>query len=240
MWPRCVCAALRVAVRARVALSLAPRCSSVGVCVGGWEQVHTFRMSERLCACTHVWTVCTRVSRGSSCCWHPCVAGGTCVHAPCVSVCACAYVDLYACENTGGWGFPGGAYRKKRLSPPSHPCRGVHAGDRVKCPHPAPASHFVCPSWGTVGGSERPSWQPKEPSWAACPPPPQGQRFSGVTLSHPLLPLSKKEEEPASIRWHRAPHAPCGLLGPEPGASALPSLWPLALCPPCASVSLWG
>lgn len=39
--------------------------------------------------------------------------------------------------------------------------------------------------------------------------------------------------------------APCSpptvwLLGPEPGASPFPTLWPLALCPPCAFVALSG
>lgn len=56
LWPRCVCAALCVALRGWVAQRLAPRGSSVGLCmcVGGVGRYTRFQMSQHLCMCTHM------------------------------------------------------------------------------------------------------------------------------------------------------------------------------------------
>lgn len=92
--PSCVCAALRVALRARVAQRLAPRCSSVGLCVmGGVGPVHTFpNVRESVRVFTRV-DVCAQLSLGEpafacipACLWVPvstcvflCVHGSVCV-----------------------------------------------------------------------------------------------------------------------------------------------------------------
>lgn len=76
--------------------------------------------------------------------------------------------------------------------------------------------------WRGVGEGRGSAGGHRSPAGLHCsgPHPLQGQRFLGMTLNHPVslscpCLLTRKEEEPGSIRWLQAPHALCGLLGPE-------------------------
>lgn len=182
---RCVCAALRVALRARVAQRVAPRCSSVGC--GGVGRHTRFRMSVRVF--TRV-DVCAQLSLGETafacipaCLWVPV---STCVQALCVSVCSRVYMDQYACEYIEGWGFlgaetllptwptarpPGGIRWGKQgteMPPPQHQC-----GTLCFCPRVGNGG-----GGGGGGGSEtQPAARGAQQGGTARPHPRQGQRF---------------------------------------------------------------
>lgn len=219
--PSCVCAALRVALRARVAQRLAPRCSSVGLCVVGGGGGAGTHVSEcpRVCACVHTCRrVCTTVSRRTCFCLHTRVPVGTCVHL-CVSV--CTWISMRVSTRRAG-DFWGHIFEEQRLTPPnlSHsPATwwGPWGKQGAEMPRPQQQRGTLCVrpglAWG--GRGERLSWRPQEPSRAALlrPPPPSGSKIlrndlesSSISLSCPCL-LTRKEEEPGSIRWLQAPHA---------------------------------
>ena len=205
MSPRCVCAALRVALRARVAQRVAPRCSSVG-CGGGR---HTrFRMSVRVF--TRV-DVCAQLSLGETafacipaCLWVPV---STCVQALCVSVCSRVYMDQYACEYIEGWGFLGAETHSSPPGPRLRPPGGIRGESREqKCPHPS-TSAGLCVSvlgWGMgagAGGRIRdPDGSQRSPAGRHCPaPPPPGSEILGndlesssVSSSYPCLLYRKR------------------------------------------------
>lgn len=155
----------------------------------------------------------------------------------------CVYMHPYACEYTWDWRISGevhigGAETHPPAPPTSQPPAVLEMGEAGRVPHPC-SSERLCVSVLGLGGSERLSGWPEEPSRATgptpAPSPPHGQRILGMTLTHPYFPTLPLPTYQKRGRTRLGPVAPSS-LPPVPAArtvaghSQRPRLWPLAQC----------
>lgn len=166
----------------------------------------------------------------------------------------CVYMHPYACEYTWDWRISGevhigGAETHPPAPPTSQPPAVLEMGEAGRVPHPC-SSERLCVSVLGLGGSERLSGWPEEPSRATGPTPAPsstprsenlGNDLDSSLFPHPApayLPEKRKNQARSSgtqLPTSRASRPDCGRPFP---ASPTVATCSVLLSP--ASVSLWG